>query len=86
MLVLNLLQHHFSAIVIGLFCLIMLIPVSILVVEQFCLERKQQAALDANPKEESLDEEWLLTGMLKVHYHMSSNPRSTMIVFLLVLT
>ena len=42
---------------------------------KLCLERKQQAALDADPKEESLDEEWLLTGKLTVHFRMSSNPR-----------
>ncbi|KAK8800220.1 hypothetical protein WA171_004855 [Blastocystis sp. BT1] len=46
MLVLNLLQHHFSAIVIGLFCLIMLIPVSILVVDHFCLIAKNMTTQD----------------------------------------
>ena len=37
MLLLTLLQHHFSAILIGLFCLVMLIPMLILTVDHLLL-------------------------------------------------
>lgn len=37
MIILSLIQHHLTAILIGLFCIVMLIPVAILVINHFRL-------------------------------------------------
>lgn len=37
MIILSLIQHHLTAILIGLFCIVMVIPVAILVIDHFRL-------------------------------------------------